>query len=287
MRCRSVESATHLRQANYKRMTMDLQSIERLTIEACKEVGEFILKECRSFDRTRIEQKTDFNNLVSYVDKEAEKTLVSRLHDILPEAGFITEEGTVETAKDKAYKWIIDPLDGTTNFLHSLPIFAISVGLADRNRVVLGVVHEMNRGECFHAIAGGSAYCNDEVIHVSQIPTLQESLLATGFPYYHLDKNEEYLDIIKLFLEKTHGIRRLGSAAIDLAYVACGRMEGFFEYNLNPWDVAAGTLIVEQAGGKVTDFRGGHNFLYGGELCASNGTVHAEMLEVVQRHWYK
>lgn len=276
----------HRRSANLIIMTMDLQSIEKRTIEACKEVGEFILREGLSFDRTRIEQKTDFNNLVSYVDKEAERKLVNLLHDILPEAGFITEEGTVQAEKDKAYKWIIDPLDGTTNFLHTLPIFAISVGLADRNRVVLGVVHEMNRNECFHAIAGGKAYCNDEVIHVSRIPTLQESLLATGFPYYHLDKNEEYLNIIKLFLEKTHGVRRLGSAAIDLAYVACGRMEGFFEYNLNPWDVAAGTLIVEQAGGKVTDFSGGNNFLYGGELCTSNGMIHKEMLEVVQRYWY-
>lgn len=265
---------------------MDLQSIERLTIDACREVGEFILKECGSFDRTRIEQKTDFNNLVSYVDKEAERKLVNRLKDILPEAGFITEEGTVTPSIDKAYKWIIDPLDGTTNFLHGMPIFAISVGLADRNRVVLGVVHEMNRGECFHAIAGGNAYCNDEIIKVSGVNTLRESLLATGFPYYHLDKNEEYLDIIKLFLEKTHGIRRLGSAAIDLAYVACGRMEGFFEYNLNPWDVAGGTLVLQQAGGIVTDFKGGHNFLFGGELCASNGFVHDEMLGVIQRHWY-
>ena len=124
------------------------------------------------------------------------------------------------------------------------------------------------------------------MIRVSTIDTLRESLLATGFPYYHLDKNDEYLDIIKMFLAETHGIRRLGSAAVDLAYVACGRMEGFFEYSLNPWDVAAGALIVQQAGGNVTDFRGGNNFLHGGELCASNGKIHAEMLEVVQKHWY-
>ncbi len=116
--------------------------------------------------------------------------------------------------------------------------------------------------------------------------TLRESLLATGFPYYHLDKNDEYLDIIKVFLAETHGIRRLGSAAVDLAYVACGRLEGFFEYSLNPWDVAAGALIVQQAGGTVTDFRGGDNFLHGGELCASNGKVHIEMLNVVQERWY-
>ncbi|MDV3307387.1 MAG: inositol monophosphatase [Cyclobacteriaceae bacterium] len=265
---------------------MELQSLEHETIRICKEVGEFILKESRSFDPSRIEQKTDFNNLVSYVDKEAERMLVERLRGILPGSGFITEEGTVERTYDEKYHWIIDPLDGTTNFLHSLPIFAISVALAENDRLLLGVVHEMSHDECYHATIEGPARCNGEVIRVSTIDTLRESLLATGFPYYHLDKNDEYLDIIKMFLAETHGIRRLGSAAVDLAYVACGRMEGFFEYSLNPWDVAAGALIVQQAGGNVTDFRGGNNFLHGGELCASNGKIHAEMLEVVQKHWY-
>ena len=265
---------------------MELQSLEHETIRICKEVGEFILKESRSFDPSRIEQKTDFNTLVSYVDKEAERMLVERLRGILPGSGFITEEGTVERTYDEKYHWIIDPLDGTTNFLHSLPIFAISVALAENDRLLLGVVHEMSHDECYHATIEGPARCNGEVIRVSTIDTLRESLLATGFPYYHLDKNDEYLDIIKMFLAETHGIRRLGSAAVDLAYVACGRMEGFFEYSLNPWDVAAGALIVQQAGGNVTDFRGGNNFLHGGELCASNGKIHAEMLEVVQKHWY-
>lgn len=265
---------------------MELQSIEQDTIRVCKEVGAFILKESRSFDPSRIEQKTDFNNLVSYVDKEAERMLVKRLQEILPESGFITEEGTVKRSDDKKYHWIIDPLDGTTNFLHSLPIFAISVALAEKDRLLLGVVHEMSHDECYHATIEGPARCNGEVIKVSTVSTLRESLLATGFPYYHLDKNDEYLDIIKVFLAETHGIRRLGSAAVDLAYVACGRLEGFFEYSLNPWDVAAGALIVQQAGGTVTDFRGGDNFLHGGELCASNGKVHIEMLNVVQERWY-
>ena len=264
---------------------MDLQLIERETIEVCKEVGRFILNECANFDRSRIEEKTDFNNLVSYVDKEAERSLVKRLHEIFPEAGFITEEGTIAASTDKIHNWIIDPLDGTTNFLHGMPIFAISVGLTENNRAILGVVHEMNRDECFHAIAGGKAYCNNQVIQVSGIATLRESLLATGFPYYHLDKKEEYLEIIRLFLDQTHGIRRLGSAAIDLAYVACGRMDGFFEYNLNPWDVAGGTLIVQQAGGTVTDFSGGDDFIHGRELCACNGRIHGEMLGVIQSYW--
>lgn len=265
---------------------MNLQSIESSVVEICREVGKFILKEGEAFDRSRIEQKTDFNNLVSYVDKEAEQKLVKNLHEIFPHAGFITEEGTVAASKEHEYNWIIDPLDGTTNFLHGLPVFAISVGLARNNEVILGVVHEMSRDECFHAIEGGPAYCNDKVITTSAVSTMQEALLATGFPYYHSDKKDEYLEIIKEFLYKTHGIRRLGSAAIDLAYVACGRMEGYFEYNLNAWDVAAGACILKQAGGKITDFKGGDNFLFGGELCATSGKIHDEILEVIQTRWY-
>lgn len=265
---------------------MDLQQIEKGVIEICKSVGEFIKKEGAAFDRSRIEQKDGgFNNLVSYVDKEAERKLVSHLHEILPEAGFITEEGTIAQSREQEYNWIIDPLDGTTNFLHGLPLFAISIGLARKNRPVLGVVHNLIADECFHAVDGGKAYCNEKEIRVSAIQHLREGLLATGFPYYHLDKSDVYLDIIKDFLAKSHGIRRLGSAAIDLTYVACGRLEGFFEYNLNPWDVAAGAFIVEQAGGKVTDFRGGENYLFGGEMCASNSAMHNEMLEVIKPQW--
>ncbi len=264
---------------------MNLQEIERNVMEVCGKVGEFIFTEGSNFDLTRIEQKSGFNNLVSYVDKEAERRLVTVLQKVLPEAGFITEEGTVEQSKSHEYNWIIDPLDGTTNYLHGLPIYAISIGLTRGNKTILGVVYHVVRKECFHAIEDGNAYCNDKIIKVSSIPTLQESLLATGFPYYHFDKRDMYLDIIKEFLENTHGIRRLGSAAIDLAYVACGRIEGYFEYNLNAWDVAAGALIVQQAGGKVTDFKGGNDYLFGGELCAGNNNIHGEMLDLVQRKW--
>jgi myo-inositol-1(or 4)-monophosphatase len=265
---------------------MDLQSIEKDVVEVCKEVGKFILNEGENFDRDRIEQKTDFNNLVSYVDKDAEQKLVKALREIFPEAGFITEEGTVITSGDREYNWIIDPLDGTTNYLHGLPIFAISIGLAKKGEAILGVIHDMSRDECFHASEGGHAYCNDKIIKTSAVGSLSESLLATGFPYYHSDKRNEYLDIIKEFLYKTHGVRRIGSAAIDLAYVASGRIEGYFEYNLHPWDVAAGACILKQAGGKITDFRGGNNFLFGGELCATSGKIHAEILEVIKTRWY-
>jgi myo-inositol-1(or 4)-monophosphatase len=264
---------------------MNLQQVEKDVIAICQEVGEFIRKEGAAFDLSRIEQKDGFNNLVSYVDKEAERQLVQALGKIVPQAGFITEEGTVEQSKNHEYNWIIDPLDGTTNFLHGLPIFAISIGLTRKENVIAGVVHHVIRKESFHAVKDAPAYCNGIEIKVSPIKTLQQSLLATGFPYYHSANQNSYLDIIKDFLEKSHGIRRLGSAAIDLAYVACGRLEGFFEYNLNPWDVAAGTFIVQQAGGKVTDFRGGNNFLFGGELCASNGAMHNEMLKVISDRW--
>lgn len=264
---------------------MNLGKIEKGVIEICQEVGEFISTEGASFDRTRIEQKHVFNNLVSYVDKEAEKKLVTTLRKLFPKAGFITEEGTVEQSKQHEYNWIIDPLDGTTNFLHGFPIYAISIGLTRNDQTVLGVIYDICQKECYHAIENSPAFCDDRIITVSAINSLSESLLATGFPYYHFDKRDLYLDIIKEFLNGTHGIRRLGSAAIDLAYVACGKLEGFFEYNLHPWDVAAGVLIVKQAGGIVTDFKGGNDFLFGNQLCAANSLIHAEMLDVIKSRW--
>jgi len=264
---------------------MDLNSIQKEVIKISTEVADFIHHECGNFDRNHIEEKGKFNNLVSYVDKEAEKKLVRILRDLVPEAGFITEEGTVEQSKLHEYDWIIDPLDGTTNFLHGLPIYAISIALVKNHKPILGVVYEVTRKECFHAIEDSPAYCNDKIIQVSDVNTLSESLLATGFPYYKFEKMDAYLNIIKTYLDKTHGIRRLGSAAIDLAYVACGRLDGFFEYNLNTWDVAAGVFIVQQAGGTVTDFKGGNDFLFGGELCCASKNIHSEMLEVIKQNW--
>ncbi len=264
---------------------IDLLSVERDVVALCLEVGAFIQKESERFTPEAIEQKEGFNNLVSYVDKQAEIKLVERLQQLIPQAGFITEEGTI-SKKSEEYNWIIDPLDGTTNFIHRVPVYAISVGLSYKDEMVLGVIHDVTRNECYHASKGRQAQCNDAAINVSKVKTLNESLFATGFPYYYFDKRDAYLEIIKDFLTKTHGIRRLGSAAIDLAYVSCGRLEGFFEYNLNSWDVAAGTFLVQQAGGIVTDFKGGNNFVFGGELCAGC-SVQPEMLSVIQQHWWK
>lgn len=246
------------------------------------EVGEFIRRESEVFDIAHVELKGK-NDLVSYVDKEAEKKLVAELQRILPGAGFVTEEGTTAQKLAK-YRWIIDPLDGTTNFIHGLPIFSISLALMEEDRVVLGLVYEVNKQECFYAIKGGGAFCNEKPISVSNAPTISQSLLATGFPYHNFEKLQQYLAILNELMKNSHGLRRMGSAAVDLAYVACGRYEGYFEYNLNAWDVAAGSLIVEEAGGKVTDFSGGGNFVFGRELVAGNA-IHAELLGIIKKFW--
>jgi myo-inositol-1(or 4)-monophosphatase len=262
----------------------ELQQVEMNVVELCSEVGDFILAESLSFDKSRIEQKTGFNNLVSYVDKESERRIINALEKLIPGAGFLGEEGTDRKGTND-YRWIIDPLDGTTNFMHGLAPFAISIALSKKEKVVLGVVHEVTRKECFHSSENNPAFCNDRQIQVSPAAVLKDSLLATGFPYFMFEKMDAYLNIIREFLDKSHGIRRLGSAATDLAYVACGRMEGFFEYNLNSWDVAAGAFIVQQAGGTVTDFKGGNDFVFGGELCAGTKGIHPEMLAIIRKEW--
>lgn len=249
-------------------------------VRLATDVAAFQRQELAVFSRTDIEHK-GLHDLVSYVDRESEQQLVRGLQQLLPEAGFITEEGTVAQEK-KSLVWIIDPLDGTTNFTHGLPFFAISIALLSGNDLVLGLVLESNREECFTAVRGGGAFLNGQPIHVSGIQSLNESLLATGFPYYAFEKMPQYLEVLGYFMKHSQGMRRIGSAALDLAYVACGRFEGYFEYNLNSYDVAAGALLVQEAGGTVSDFQGGNNFVFGREILAANPKVHAEMLEQVK-----
>ncbi len=261
---------------------MEYNGITKTCIPLIREVGQYIRTEAARFDYHVVEEKGR-NDLVSYVDKRAEKMLVRGLQDILPEAGFITEEGTA-THRQEKLRWVIDPLDGTTNFTHGLPVYAISVALLAGEELVAGVVYEINKEEMFWATKGGGAWLGDKRIYVSGREKLAESLLATGFPYYNFDRMEAYLRILNDFMQATHGLRRMGSAAVDLAYVACGRFEGFFEYNLNAWDVAAGSLLVSEAGGRVTDFRLGNNFLFGKEIIAG-GQVLPAMQQVIAQHW--
>ena len=247
---------------------MDLEKIKQEVIALALECGAFMQTEAKTFDYSQVEYKGK-NDLVSYVDKTLEIRIVKRLKEVLPEAGFLTEEGTEKT-DDNPLKWVIDPLDGTTNFIHGLPTYATSIALVNGNELLIGVIYEPNRDECFHAYQGGGAFCNDQPIQVSKLNKISDSLLATGFPFYNFDKLDEYIRILNELMQNAHGLRRIGSAAVDLAYVAMGRYEAYFEYNLNSWDLAAGALIVKEAGGYVTDFSGGDNFLFGKELVAAN-----------------
>ena len=250
-------------------------------IVAARKGGEVL---SRYFELTGLErEEKDDKSFVTKADKESEKIIVETLMAAYPDHGFLGEEGS-DTKPDAEFRWIIDPLDGTTNFTHGLPPFAISIGLTRKDKLVLGVIYEITKNEMFHSVEGTPAFLNDQPMRVSPTNKLNESLLATGFPYYEFPKLEAYMTIIRKFLRQSHGIRRLGSAATDLAYVACGRFEGFFEYNLNPWDVAAGAFLVQQAGGTVTDFQGGDNFLYGKEVCAS-GFIHREMQTLIATEW--
>lgn len=261
---------------NYELLCSKVIAVTRLT-------GNFIRKEAMAFDANAIEYK-GLNDLVSYVDKNAEKQLVRNLSKLLPGAGFITEEDT-ENITDKTYTWIIDPLDGTTNFIHGIPTYAISIALYEENQPVLGVVYEINRGEMFFSFKGGAAYLNNKEIRVSKNANLSQSLLATGFPYYQFDKQPQYMQLFTEMMQKCHGLRRIGSAAVDLAYVACGRFDAFFEYNLNAYDVAAGAYLVQQAGGRVMNFSGGDEFLETREMLATNGNVTAEILATIKKHF--
>jgi len=261
---------------------MDLQNLLPKVITIAKKGGEFIREERISFNHAMVEFKGT-NDLVSYVDRETEKLLVRDLQDLLPNAGFITEEGTV--SQDSAhFQWVIDPLDGTTNFVHGIPFFSVSIALLSNGIPVLGVVYEVNRDESFYARQDGKAFCNEKEIRVSSAASLNESVISSGFPQLNFDTLTNYQDIVSNLMQQTQGMRRLGSAAADLAYVACGRVSCFFEPNLNSYDVAAGALIVQQAGGKVTDFQGGNSYLFGREIIAANG-IHQDVLEIIKDHW--
>jgi len=256
---------------------MELEQITRRVIEISKQAGQIIKDEVTGFSETDVEYKGR-HNLVSYVDKKSEALLVNELKKVVPEAGFIAEENP-ELKKEERFNWIIDPLDGTTNFVHKVPVFSVSIALAEYGKPVVGVIYEINLNESFYAWKEGPAYLNGKEIKVSDTAILDQSLVATGFPYYDYSRLDMYLTLFKELMQSSRGVRRLGSAAVDLAYVACGRFELFYEYGLNPWDVAAGALIVERAGGKITTFNGDDNFIFGKEIVASNGKVHHEFME--------
>ena len=258
---------------------MNLDKVCEQVIKTSIDTGVFIRNEVKNFNQSFVETK-GIHNFVSYVDKNAEQQIVAKLSKLLPEAGFIAEEGTGKPSKG-GLNWVIDPLDGTTNFIHGLAPFAISIALMDGEEMILGVIYEINLDECFWAYKGSKAYLNGKEIKVSTIDTINGSLIATGFPYYDYQRINPFFKTMDYFMKNSHGLRRLGSAATDLAYVACGRFEGFYEYSLHPWDVAAGVIIVEQAGGRISDFSGNKNYIFGGEIIASNSLVYNEFLTTI------
>jgi myo-inositol-1(or 4)-monophosphatase len=257
----------------------DLKSLCTDIEAAARTAAEFIIKESEVFDVHDAESK-GLNNFVTYVDKGSEKMLIEKLAPLIPEAGFIAEEGT-SVKKGLKYNWIIDPLDGTTNFLHNVRPYAISIGLMEDNEVIAGVVHEVGGNETFTAWKDGGAWLNGKRIHVSVTPKLSGSLAATGFPYNLFDRLTPYMNLLTYLVKSTHGVRRLGSASIDLAYVACGRFDLFFEYDLKIWDIAAGMLLVREAGGRFSDFSGNVTALSGDETIASNALIYNEVLEII------
>ncbi len=220
-------------------------------------------------------------DLVTEVDHKSERSIVTMINSTFPDHQIIGEEGT-DIESTSQYRWFIDPLDGTTNYAHGFPCFAISIAVEDSGRIVVGVVYDPLRDECFTAIEGKGAYLNDQPISVSDTDRLEKALLATGFPYERKKAVDKYIQPFRNFLLHAQEIRRAGAASIDLCYVAAGRLDGFWESKLHPWDIAAGALIVREAGGKMSDFKGNQFSIYGEETLASNGKIHEEMVGVLQ-----
>jgi myo-inositol-1(or 4)-monophosphatase len=266
-------------------LLMDFEKLCKQTITVAVDAGQYILNERKSFSNAKIEMK-GIHDFVTYVDRASENMIIDRLSNILPGSTFLAEESYNENTESECM-WIIDPLDGTTNFIHGLPLFTVSIALLFNRELVLGVIYEPNLNECYYAWKNGGARLNDAEIRISQTNEMTNSLLATGFPYYDYQHLDSYIEFLKFTIEKTRGLRRLGSAALDLAWVACGRFEGFYEYGLRPWDVAAGACIVSEAGGKVTDFMQSNNYLFGREVIATNGKIHDELCREIQEFFFK
>lgn len=245
----------------------------------CQEVSKFIKAELSQVKDADVETK-DMNSLVSYVDKEAERMIVDSLTQLTPEAGFITEEDTVDQT-DKALTWIVDPLDGTTNFLQKIPHFSISIALMEDRKISVGIVYEIMLDTAYTAIRGEGAWEGTKKMTVSAKQDMSTAIVVTGFPYRKDIDIDVSLAILKYCVMHCRGVRRLGSAALDLAYVASGKIDIYYENALNIWDIAAGALLIQEAGGSITDYQGGDQFL-NGTLISSNGHLQSEIQTAIR-----
>jgi myo-inositol-1(or 4)-monophosphatase len=258
-------------------MTDDLVTFLSVAWDAANTAGEMI---CENWQQPKTIDYKGAIDLVTSVDREAERTIVALIRRNFPAHSILAEEETNVEGKENEYRWIIDPLDGTTNFAHGYPQVSISIALEHSDQVILGLVYDPLRRECFRAVKGHGATLNGSPIRTSVVNELDKALLATGFPYDRREKADFYLAFFKAFLTRCQGIRRNGSAALDLCYVACGRIDGFWELKLKPWDIAAGALIVTEAGGALSDFSGDEFSIWGNETMASNSIIHDEMAQI-------
>ena len=248
-------------------------------IDIAKEAGR-VIKDGFS-ESISIEYKTDVTNIVTNVDKAAEKIITDFIKKQYPSHSIIAEESG-QSEKSSEYTWVIDPIDKTTNFVHKLPIFSVSIGIQKNGENIIGVIYDVMRDVIYSAEKGCGAYQNQKRIRVSENSSLAKSLLVTGFPYDREDDYREAIQIFASFLTKTRAVRRLGSAAIDFCYVASGVFDGFWEANLSPWDVCAGILLVEEAGGKVTNYNNEPLNIHSNQYLATNGQIHDKMIEVIK-----
>jgi len=258
---------------------MSSQAVEYLSAawEAASAAGEIIRVNWQQPKHIDYKGAID---LVTSVDRDCERKIVGMLQEKFPGHAILAEEETNVGTFQSQYRWIIDPLDGTTNFAHGYPQFCVSIALERDSEIIVGLVYDPLRRECFRAVRGQGATLNGQPIQTSPVDELDKALLATGFPYDHREHADFYLSYFRAFMTRCQGIRRNGAAALDLCYVACGRLDGFWELKLKPWDIAAGALVVGEAGGKLSDFAGAPLLLSGDETLAANAQLHDEMVQV-------
>jgi myo-inositol-1(or 4)-monophosphatase len=262
-------------------MNRDLSmKILKTAVSAARLAGDVILRNLGHLAQGDIEKKQAFD-FVTKVDRWSEAVVIQTIREIFPSHSFLAEETSAQPGTE-SFRWIIDPLDGTTNYIHNYPVFSVSIALAHRDEIVSGVVFDPLKDELFHAVKGEGAFLNNVPIRVSDTDLLGSSLIATGFPFRKKELVDLYLTAFKSIFYEVSDIRRAGSAAIDLAYIAAGRVDGFFELSLSPWDIAAGGLLIEEAGGYITDFGGGKDYLATGNVVAGNKAVHGEVLNKIR-----
>lgn len=247
--------------------------------------GQILKKEFRKLIDTQVDIKGK-GDYVTDLDYKSEGEIISFIKKKYPDHTIMAEE-TANKRINAEYQWIIDPLDGTTNYIQGIPVYAVSIGLAIKGEITVGVVYSPETEEMFWAEKGKGAYLNSHPIQVSEKNKMEDVIIATGFPFKTKENLDIYLQLFKKLFLQCSGIRRMGSAAVDLAYTACGILDGFWEIKLNPWDVAAGSLLIQEAGGKVTDFQGKNNYLESGNIAAGNPFVHSKIIEVTENQHIK